>query len=82
MNQDFKLKEVPNSISSCRNAYLDLFGSNDNPFKPQKEILQRLNLHIAQISLLFTHYDEEREKIDYSEDVNNEYNPPIDDYWH
>lgn len=82
LNRDFKLEEIPNSVSSCRNAYLDLFGSNDNPFRPSKEILQRLNLHIAQMSLLFTRYDEGREKIDNSEDINNEYNPPIDDYWH
>lgn len=79
LNRDFKLKEIPDSCSSCRNKYLEMFDSNDNPFRPPEEILKRLNLHILPVSLVFSHCDEERkhaEDIDYGD---REYNPPIDD---
>ena len=79
LNRDFKLKEIPDSCSSCRNTYLEMFDSNDNPFSPPKEILKRLNLHILPVSLVFSHNDKKREQagdIDYSD---YEYNSPIDD---
>ena len=79
LNRDFKLKEIPDSCSSFRNSYLEMFDSNFNPFRVPKEILQRLSIHILPVSLVFSHYDEKKEIAKEAELCDNEYNPPIDD---
>lgn len=79
LNRDFKLKEIPDSCSSFRNSYLEMFDSNFNPFRVPKEILQRLSIHILPVSLVFSHYDEKKEIAKDAELCDNEYNPPIDD---
>lgn len=79
LNREFKLKEIPNSYASFRNSYLEMFHSNDVPFKVPEEVLRRLKLHILPVSLVFSHYDEEKEQgmeFDYDD---YECNPPIDD---
>ena len=79
LNRDFKLKEIPDSYSSFRNSYLEMFDSDANPFRVPKEIRQRLSIHVVPVSLVFCHYDEERgiaKDIDFDD---NEYNPSIDD---
>lgn len=61
LNRDFRLKEIPDSYSSFRNSYLEMFDSNVNPYRVPKAILQRLSIHVLPVSLVFSHYDEERE---------------------
>lgn len=79
LNRDFKLKEIPDSYSSFRNSYLEMFDSEVNPFRVPKEILQRLSIRVLPVSLVFCHYDEEREIAKDTEFGDNEYNPSIDD---
>jgi hypothetical protein len=79
LNRDFRLKEIPDSYSSFRNSYLEMFDSNVNPYRVPKAILQRLSIHVLPVSLVFSHYDEEREIAKDTEFGDNEYNPSIDD---
>ena len=79
LNRDFKLKEIPDSYSSFRNSYLEMFDSNVNPFRVPKAILQRLSIHFLPVSLFFSHYDEEKETAKDTEFFDYEYNPSIDD---
>ena len=79
LNRDFKLREIPDSYSSFRNSYLEMFDSNVNPHRVPKEILQRLNIHVLPVSLVFSHYDEDREIAKDTEFNDNEYNSSIDD---
>ena len=79
LNRDFKLKEIPDSYSSFRNSYLEMFDSNVNLYRVPKEILQRLNIHVLPVSLVFSHYDEDREIAMDTEFSDNEYNSSIDD---
>lgn len=79
LNRDFKLKEIPDSYSSFRNSYLEMFDSDANPFRVPKEIRQRLSIHVVPVSLVFCHYDEERGIAKDIEFGDNEYNPSIDD---
>ena len=79
LNRDFKLKEIPDSYSSFRNSYLEMFDSNVNPFRVPKAILQRLSIHVLPVSLFFSHYDEEKETAKDTEFFDYEYNPSIDD---
>jgi hypothetical protein len=79
LNRDFKLKEIPDSYSSFRNSYLEMFDSEVNPFRVPKEILQRLSIRVLPVSLVFCHYDEERGIAKDIEFGDNEYNPSIDD---
>ena len=62
-----------------RNSYLEMFDSEVNPFRVPKEILQRLSIRVLPVSLVFCHYDEEREIAKDTEFGDNEYNPSIDD---
>lgn len=79
LNRDFKLKEIPDSCSSFRNSYLEMFDSNVNPFRVPKAILQRLSIHVLPVSFFFSHYDEEKETAKDTEFFDYEYNPSIDD---
>lgn len=79
LNRDFKLKEIPDSYSSFRNSYLEMFDSDANPFRVPKEIRQRLSIHVVPVSLVFCHYDEERGIAKDIEFGDKEYNPSIDD---
>ncbi len=79
LNRDFKLKEIPDSYSSFRNSYLEMFHSNVYPFRVPEEILRRLNIHVLPVSLVFSHYDEEREMAKDTEFCDYEYNLSIDD---
>jgi hypothetical protein len=79
LNRNFKLKEIPDSYSSFRNSYMEMFDSNANPFRVPEEILQRLSIHVLPVSLVFSHYDEEREMSKDTEFCDYDYNPPIDD---